>query len=233
MRSYKAITTIVGLGAFVVVGGEASATIIHQNINAATPNGTPLNLDINSDGIDDLQFGYTYSSSHYRRNGDLWANGLNGSQVTFGGPLGLGNLIDTTNLFSTTNHLADHNYNHWHYYYSCGRRGRGTCMGTGSSHSETGTWNNGYNQVTGYLGFVLNVGAEELFGWANLTMNYNGFATIHDLAYEKHHGIGIAAGQTVSTHAKQASAVPEPSSLALLALGATGIAGIRRRRKQA
>ncbi len=86
-----------------------------------------------------------------------------------------------------------------------------------------GTWNDDYSAVTGYLGFELNTGSNSLYGWVNLTMYHHGSGTINSFGMETNSGTGIKAGATVS------SSVPEPSTLGLLALGAFGVASIRRR----
>ena len=74
-----------------------------------------------------------------------------------------------------------------------------------------------------YIGFSFVNGATTDYGWANLVLNCSsttGF-TIQD-AYYENTGAAITVG-----------AVPEPSSIALLALGATGLAAWRQRKKTA
>jgi hypothetical protein len=67
---------------------------------------------------------------------------------------------------------------------------------------------------TGYIGFKLGSGN---YGWAQLTYNdTDGSMTIHDFAYENS-GSAIVAG-----------AIPEPASLALIALTGTAMLGARR-----
>lgn len=63
------------------------------------------------------------------------------------------------------------------------------------------------------------------YGWARITFgqeNDTYIVTLHDFAVELDPGVPIKAGQ-----------IPEPSSIALLAMGAAGIAYARRRRKAA
>jgi hypothetical protein len=75
---------------------------------------------------------------------------------------------------------------------------------------------------TGFIGFRFNGGSGIEYGWARVTMEgspENGF-TLVDYAWSDV-GTAITAGQT---------AVPEPGSLGLLAVGATGLLLWRKRR---
>lgn len=81
----------------------------------------------------------------------------------------------------------------------------------------------------GYLGFEFNSHGGDHFGWIALSI-YGKFPThlsVHlgDYAYETVPGQTIDAGQTTS-------AVPEPGTLALLALGATGLAALREKKRR-
>jgi hypothetical protein len=76
---------------------------------------------------------------------------------------------------------------------------------------------------TGYLGLEFDILGARHYGWARLSVGQDATATIHDWAYEGDPGATILTGQTQ---------VPEPSSLALLALGAAGLAAARARRER-
>jgi len=91
--------------------------------------------------------------------------------------------------------------------------------------------NNGYGGSqwlaagTGFIGFKFNGGSVVQYGWVRITMNGapgNGF-TLVDYAWADA-GTAIKTGQT---------AIPEPGSLGLLALGAAGLLVWRRSRAKA
>jgi hypothetical protein len=91
-----------------------------------------------------------------------------------------------------------------------------------------GNWpQNGSNA---YLGIIFTSNSQQYTGWARINVNVNGApntqsATLVDYAYDTTPGESITAGQ---------GETPEPSSLAMFAMGgAAGLALLRRRRAAA
>jgi PEP-CTERM motif-containing protein len=84
------------------------------------------------------------------------------------------------------------------------------------------------------LGLQFTIGANTHYGWlraagqAEIIGAPSSQARIFDWAYEDSPGTGLVAPAALA----DPYAVPEPSSLALLALGATGIAALKARRKR-
>lgn len=101
-------------------------------------------------------------------------------------------------------------------------------LGSAGIHSTLGNWNPGVSgKVEGFAGIKF---ANDDLGWLRFDLTTGGSLgrtlslTLVDWAYQSVPGASIHVGDTGST-----PSVPEPSTLGLMALGATGIAMLRRR----
>jgi hypothetical protein len=109
--------------------------------------------------------------------------------------------------------------------------GTGTLQLTGPL-LQKGPWPK-YPNSLAYLGVEFYIGTDLYYGWIGLTActddepnscDPSSSIVIQDWAYQSTPGMAITAGQ---------GEVPEPSTLALFALGAVGLAALRARRKRA
>lgn len=80
-----------------------------------------------------------------------------------------------------------------------------------------------------FVGLQFLIGGQTHYGWARVGVDVDGPAgvaqgVVYDWAYDDTPGAAITTPGTAS--------VPEPSSLALFALGAAGVAALKRRRRQ-
>jgi hypothetical protein len=90
---------------------------------------------------------------------------------------------------------------------------------TGFFEAPKGYWSNGQQA---FIGLKFDNSGTPNYGWADITVNSPASITLHGFAYDNT-GSLLAAGDV--------NPVPEPSQIALFAIGATGIAAYRRRKQ--
>ena len=107
-------------------------------------------------------------------------------------------------------------------------RGAAGASGLIGPGAADGGWSVG---ETGFFGFKFTSGADTHFGWGELNISGSPIGsgyTILRAYYETTPGASIKVGDTEGGN----GTVPEPSTLAMFALGAAGVTLARRRRKQ-
>lgn len=201
-------------GGAALAASPAQAAIIHYGGAPQSTNGGTLDLDLNNDLV--VDFTFNADSDNSAASADM------NPTVSFpvGGvtnPLTAGTMVDVNSSYGTSAYkiaksLVDSN---------------GVVTNNGGNYTI---------DTDQYMGLQFQIGGSTHYGWALINPVSSSYTdqgvgygkvdiALKDFAYESTADTGIEAGAT--------SSVPEPSSLALFALGAAGIAALRRRRKAA
>lgn len=215
-------------GAVAIAGGTAAygqiivvSTPADFVVSAGTATAPSVNWDVNGDGINDFTFGYRYPNTA-TGSGVIWQANMNpftgsaatngvigytGPFIRYGSALAAGFSIGTGGAFSTVTQVA------------LGSRylsgGVPTYYGGFAASIAPGT--------LAYAGFRFNdSGGQVHYGWILLSVGPGSIDFVS------------AAYQSTSNTAILAGAVPEPGTMAALAIGAVGVVGaVVRRRRQA
>ena len=210
------------LGGFAAFNAEAS--IVETTLSTPVViNNNQVSFDINSDGIDDIMI---FHQSLISVAGDGLVNAIVAASGSIAGTVSYalsyapGALIDASatykgglvyEAYNTDNPSRSGNIGYW-----------------ANGGADPSTWPGADQAYRGYLGLsFLDAASAVHYAWVDLDVSaYNATdlssyqATVYGYAYETVAGVGIPAG------------VPEPGSLALLALGAAGFMTRRRRAQQ-
>jgi hypothetical protein len=208
-RKMRAYAAAVSAAAGAATAGAAHGAVVHTSGPFVVPNTGSYDVNFNGDGVADFSFTNQAGQKNFGRyygNGVAGVSGVAtapyGNNSTRPAPLNFGDLINGSRAYA-----ADPGGN------------TNTLAGDGLIDTGTDNANVGFFPTDGtvkYAGIQFTVGSNTFYGWVGIALqdpaSSNSTGTITDFAYESTPGQGIAAG-----------AVPEPTGLALLALGAAGL----------
>lgn len=212
-KNLSKYTLLLGVsGAAIGVSDKADASIVYQNVNLPI-NSTTSFQSITMDGT---TFGFTFSGEQ-QPSVPYW----NFSRVTASAGTG-GSFVTSINSYIQNLSLNTPINGSSSFFLT-----QGMLNGLNNTSPSLGEFNN----LNGYLGVQFTGSSGTVYGWIGYTgtIGVNGDSlpsdgTITGFAYETT-GAAINAGDM--------GAVPEPSTLGMLAAGAAGLAFMRSRRKKA
>jgi len=208
LRSSLALTAV-------GVGGSTQAEIVWSGpVDLWATVGNPVYFDVNGDAVNDYRLLFAADNTSKPSLTSAIENDLSKlvlvdtNGVTDEGAYGFPVTSTGTTIDST--------------YLNGGSNWEGFFYMNGDNQLAGGYYNDGAGD-TGYVGLAIPGVNGNNYGWAQVSfIPSSNLLILHDYAYETEAGVGIVTG-----------AVPEPSSIALLAAGAGGLALLRAGRKRA
>jgi hypothetical protein len=231
LNMYALAAGATGVGAL-ALAQPAEARIVYTRTHQVTSPNQVLSIDLNHDGIKDFSIVTSYAdgSGHFTVGLKVYQYYAGHSNRIAGkgnaAAFRAGTQIGPKRLFSYNNHqMAREQFNQ------------------GQRSHFSGPWANTGNGVKNhYLGLKFIIGSQVHYGWARLTVTLGNHATLGDVqgtltgyAYETIPDKPILAGNIIAAATKGAeddaeptaslkTPTPEPTTLAMLALGAPGLA---------
>jgi hypothetical protein len=223
------------LGALSIASGTTAYGAVMSvapppDLTATIPNTTTVNWDVNSDGINDFTFTERYPNA--ATTGVIWQANMNpasgasatngvvsypGAFVQYAFALQAGTVIGTSSTFSVSILQivlgSKYNYSGTPYYYGGFAADGRTAVTTANGAVTPGTF--------AFAGFRFSATDGIHYGWIKLAVSA-GLIDFVSAAYETTPLTNITAG-----------AVPEPGTMALLAIGAVGVLGAVAKRRRA
>jgi len=218
------IYSAMGLASGVTFGATAAdAEIIFTDFQGSASTGQALDIDLDADGTVDFIFDLQQLPNGYGSNTNLVAlTGQGGNQFAAIDPSPYSGLPYGPNNIAYGGTIVGQNF----------AGGAGPLQLAYTSFNNDRIYGAFAGVNTGYIGVQFaSGGGDTVFGWINVTVNGDVLVgNFADVAVDIDGFAFATAGTTIV--AGQTTAIPEPSSIGLLALGAAGLA-TRRRRKSA